>query len=307
MIGQVVELQSAEISVQKTLGHLKVRSEDRVSRLDFDSIGALLLSAPQAVVTRSVLDECSSRDIPVLVCGSNYLPSAIVVPVQSKSDVAALIRAQVHTTRPKAKRIWQTIVQQKIAGQAVALESVGSSSGWRKLQQIVSTVKSGDPTNREAYAAKIYWRELFGDSFRRDRNAAGVNAMLNYGYAILRSAVARALAAAGFALSIGVHHSSARNPMCLVDDIMEPFRPVVDLVVRRLCDDGQIELTPDTKAELARVLVLDVKGHRGVTTLQNGVWESALSLASVLTQADIKLSFPEFIGMQHESKQSIGV
>ena len=307
MIGQVVELASPGVTIQKRLGHLEVAAPDGKTSVDLDSVGAVVLSAPQAVVTRSILDELSRRSIPVLVCGSNYLPSAILVPAYNKKDTAELIRAQVDASRPTVKRIWQAIVREKIGSQATVLKARGNHKGAKRLNAIAPTVKSGDPSNREAYAAKLYWRELFGGDFHRDRNSAGINALLNYGYSILRSAVARGLAGVGLALSLGVHHSAARNAMCLVDDMMEPFRPAVDLLVSRIVDNGQTELAPSSKAELAEVLVADVQGARGVTTLQNGLWEFAASFAETLLDSQRALRFPKLVGVDDASADSIGV
>ena len=139
--------------------------------------------------------------------------------------------------------------------QAEALDRIGASSA--RLRKLADSVRSGDPDNCEAQAAQAYWPAFMGKDFRRDRTAGGVNALLNYGYAVLRAATARAVAGAGLHPSLSIHHQSRGEALRLADDLMEPFRPAVDLVARQLRDEGLTELNAAAKAELAGVLHLD--------------------------------------------------
>ena len=169
---------------------------------------------------------------------------------------------------------------------AAALEAAGAPTA--PLQALVGKVKSGDPENIEGQGARRYWGLLFGPEFRRDQDGDGVNALLNYGYTILRSATARAVVAAGLHPSIGLHHSNDANAMRLVDDLMEPFRPMADLKVWQLHQAAESHVTPDTKRALVRVLYDDMPTAAGVTPVMVCMQRLATSLAQVyLAEAQI--------------------
>jgi CRISPR-associated protein Cas1 len=167
---------------------------------------------------------------------------------------------------------------------------VGQPSNF--LHILIRKVRPGDPENIEAQAARRYWATLFGDEFRRDRGALGVNSMLNYGYMVLRSAVARAIIAAGLHPTLGLHHSNEGNAMRLVDDLMEPFRPLLDLKVWRLLNEGEKEVTPETKRQLVRVLFADMNTEIGLTPLSVCAQRLATSLALLYLGERKKLELP---------------
>lgn len=154
------------------------------------------------------------------------------------------MEAQVTASQPTIKRLWQQLVKSKIAHQAAVIEAIGQPV--IPIRALIAEVKSGDPDNIEAQAARRYWPMVFGSDFRRDQGAGGVNALLNYGYMIIRSTVARYIMAAGLHPSFGLHHSNDFNAMRLVDDVMEPFRPHVDFAVYNLKKMGLEEVTPDS-------------------------------------------------------------
>ena len=153
-------------------------------------------------------------------------------------------------------------------------------------------VKSGDPDNVEAQAARRYWHMLFGSDFRRDRFGDMPNPLLNYGYTVLRAAVARAVVAAGLHPSLGIHHHNRANPMCLVDDLMEPFRPLVDYAVACLVRSGCEEMTAEAKRALAGILTVDMNADRGVSPLQTCLERAAQSLAQSFEDKTPSLTFP---------------
>jgi CRISPR-associated protein Cas1 len=153
-------------------------------------------------------------------------------------------------------------------------------------------VKSGDPENVEAQAARRYWPLIFGKNFRRDRDGGSVNGLLNYGYTILRSAAARSVMAAGLHPTIGIHHANRSNAMCLVDDIMEPFRPIADLTVKGLIGTGLAEVTPDAKAALARLTIFDMQGIAGVSPLSTCMERLALSIVRSYETGQADLDLP---------------
>jgi len=160
------------------------------------------------------------------------------------------------------------------------------------LTALVTKVKSGDPENIEAQGAQRYWRLLFGDAFRRDQDGGGLNGLLNYGYTVLRAATARAVVAAGLHPSIGLHHSNDNNAMRLVDDVMEPFRPVIDLRVWHLRRNGDSEVTPETKRALVRTLYDDMQTDAGATPVMVCAQKLAVSLAQVYLGEREKLDLP---------------
>ena len=165
----------------------------------------------------------------VLVSGPNRLPAAMQLPLDGNYMQTQRFLAQVNAPKPLSKRLWQAIVREKILNQAGLLTELnGTDAG---LSELAKKVRSGDPDNLEGRTAVIYWKNLFGDPFRRDRDVPDSNLLLNYGYAVLRAMAARACCAAGLHPTIGLHHHNQYDPFCLADDLMEPFRPVVDRIV----------------------------------------------------------------------------
>lgn len=163
------------------------------------------------------------------------------------------------------------------------------ASGFRLLAR---KVRPGDPDNVEAEAARRYWPLLFGGGFRRDPDGGGLNALLNYGYAILRAAAARAVMAAGLHPSLGLKHANRGNALVLVDDLMEPFRPLVDREVHRLAGDGVVEVTSDAKAALARLMVIDLAAEAGASPLMTCLERLAASLARAYAGETDRLALP---------------
>jgi CRISPR-associated protein Cas1 len=201
------------------------------------------------------------------------------------------MRMQVDAALPLKKRLWQQIVSAKILMQAAILDSMAQPSG--ALLAMAKSVRSGDSENMEAQAARRYWPLLMGADFRCDHDQPGTNALLNYGYTILRAATARAVLGAGFHPSLGLHHHNRGNPMCLVDDLMEPFRPLVDLLVLRLSHENAIPtLDKDSKRALVAITAFDLTTSAGVTPLANCLERLAQSLATSLEEAKPCLDLP---------------
>jgi CRISPR-associated protein Cas1 len=193
---------------------------------------------------------------------------------------------QAEAAEPTKKRAWQTIVRAKIKAQWSLLEEVGQPLPG--LDDFLSRVHSGDPENVEAQAASKYWRALFGPDFRRDRDAFDQNRLLNYGYAVLRAATARAICGTGLHPALGVQHHNQYNPFCLADDLMEPYRPMVDRVVHRVTarDGPQVELGKAIRSEVITALLGRVSVRGSQRTLFDALARSAASLARVLTGED---------------------
>ncbi|MDO8423600.1 MAG: type II CRISPR-associated endonuclease Cas1 [Parvibaculum sp.] len=278
MIGRVVEIASDDRHLALSRGFLTV-SHDRteVARIPLDDIGVLLCHAHGLTYSNNLMVELAKRGACVVLCGPNHMPIAWLWPLDGHHVQSLRMRHQLEVGAPLRKRLWQVIVRAKIEQQGAVLERLGKPDGAFDL--LARKVKSGDPENIEAQAARRYWPLLMGETFRRDRDAGGVNAMLNYGYTVLRAGVARAVTTAGLHPSVGLHHSNRNNPMCLVDDLMEPFRPIVDYTVSRLQSAGATDVSPETKAVLAEVLAFDMATEQGTTPVSTCAERLTYSLA----------------------------
>ena len=257
MAGQIVEITQPGYWLHKVRGFLEVRNDgEKIGQVPLDDIAAVIISVPGCSVSSVLIDQLSQRNIPFVICGKNYLPSSIIFPLNGYGRQFHVMRAQTKMSEPRRKRVWQKIVRAKIRNQAVILERAGKNH--KLLLRLSDKVRSGDPDNCEAQAARQYWQQLFGSKFRRNRNAAGVNAALNYIYAVVRACVARGVSSAGLHPSFSLHHKNPQNPLNLVDDLMEPYRPIADyLLLQRGGTIGE-ELTPETKGKLAAITTLTI-------------------------------------------------
>lgn len=266
MFGRIVEIASDGGMLRIERGFLVVASrESEAARLPIDDIGAVIGNAYGLVYTANVLTGLAERGIPTVLCTSNHRPCAVVWPVESHFDQATRINAQASARRPLKKALWKELVQEKVRQQARVLE--GCEKSHKVVRRLVPKVLAGDPTNVEARAARHYWRSLFGRDFRRDPASLGVNSLLNYGYAILRAATARAAIAVGLHPSLGIFHRSGQNAFQLVDDLMEPFRPLVDAAVLAVGQAGHSEVTIASKRRLATLMYRDFESSVGRTPL----------------------------------------
>ncbi len=193
-------------------------------------IGSLVLSAPRVTITQPALANLAGALVSVIICDAKCNPVGMLLPLDSHFTQAERFSAQARTSRPVGKRLWRQLIRAKIRAQGRLLKELyGKDEG---LSSMAARVRSGDPENLEAQASRRYWRILFADkNFRRDRQGEDENRNLNYGYAILRAMVSRAICAAGLHPSLGLHHHNRYNAFCLADDLMEPFRPIVDKAV----------------------------------------------------------------------------
>ncbi|MGI9251616.1 MAG: type II CRISPR-associated endonuclease Cas1 [Pseudohongiellaceae bacterium] len=274
MTGQVIEITNPGYWIHKTRGFLEVLHRDQqLGRVPLDDIAAVIVSVPGCSISTVLLDELSQRNIPLVVCGANYLPCSWTLPVSGHNRQFQVMRAQIALSEPQRKRAWQRIVRSKITNQAEMLLRANQSN--RQLLRMVNKVRSGDPDNYEAQAARFYWQTLFGSEFRRNPKSGGLNTALNYCYTVVRACVARAVCSAGLHPSFSLHHRNPQNPLNLVDDLMEPYRPVADYMIWLNTRDGAEEtyevLTPEKKTSLAAVVSI---------TLPIGEDTSPLSLAA---------------------------
>lgn len=294
---RVIEIARAPAKVSLRHGCVVVTREDQVeATTPVREVGILILAHPQATATTPVLHALMSEGATVLVCDSACLPAGLMLPLRANALQTQRMLAQVAVKAPVRKRLWQQIVKAKILAQAGVLGGLHSDDGG--LPAMAERVRSGDPMNVEATAAQRYWPLLFRDlEFRRRFDADDQNRLLNYGYAILRAAMGRAVCAAGLHPSLGLHHKSRENPWCLCDDLMEPYRPLVDFEVARMAAERGRNCPLDwmTRQRLMEVLATRVNVDRkGTDTRQVSdlLHRTANSLSRVYAGEAAAIDYP---------------
>jgi CRISPR-associated protein Cas1 len=221
------------------------------------------------------------------------MPSGMFLPLEGHHTQTERIRSQLNASEPLKKQLWQQTIRIKIANQATVLDKIGLNGA--RLMDLSQKVKSGDSRNLEAQAAAYYWNQLYGSEFFRSRNRSSPNAQLNYGYAILRSLVARALSASGMYPSVGIHHRNKYNAFCLADDMMEPYRPFVDWMVLNLTyPENESGLTKDQKTTLLSIPQIDIRITELKRPLFHAVSLTTASLYKCFAGETRKVSFPNF-------------
>jgi CRISPR-associated protein Cas1 len=291
VVARVVEIATdgRHFSIHRGFLIVAERGEE-MGRIALDDIAAVIANAHGLTYTNNALVELSGRGVPIVLCGANHMPAAIVWPVDAHHIQTGRMNDQVAASLPLKKRLWAQLVRAKISAQGAALGAIGAPSGGFHL--LSRKVRSGDPENVEAEAARRYWPLLFGTTFRRDTDAGGINGLLNYGYAVLRAGIARAVMATGLHPSFGLMHSNRSNPMVLIDDLMEPFRPTVDREVWRLVHAGTEEVNRDAKTALARIMVIDLPTSLGLSPVMVCAERLAQSLARAFAGETDSLDLP---------------
>lgn len=278
-----------ELSVRR--GFLCIKEHGvTLAEIPLDSICAVMTTGRAIVYSQSLLSALCENGIPLIIIGANYTPIGIMTPLVGNNKQMAIQQAQINTSKPLQKQLWKTIVQEKIRNQSRVLDMFEMDN---RIKHLPATVQSGDTSNIEGIAARMYFPQLFGKAFLRSHTTPGINSFLNYGYAVLRGAVARMVVGAGLNPSYGIQHHNQLNPLCLVDDLMEPYRPIVDAMVYKMFDgrdDWGAELTPDTKRELAGILTREIKTRAGwsplIAIMQRDVWNFVNSLKEKKNKLD---------------------
>lgn len=238
----------------------------------------------------NLITSCEQNNCIIVFCDRKHLPVSVLLPLSGNSLHSKILNIQTSVKKPIKKRIWQKIVIAKIESQIKALLSCGKNSP--ALEQMKSRVRSGDTDNIESQAARVYWPLLFGNDFRRNQKKKGTNSLLNYRYALLRASVARAICGTGLHPALGIHHHNQYNPMCLADDLMEPFRPIVDRKVYKLWEKELFDINKRTKSFLLSLLTepLILKDRR--LPLMVALQHTATSLKKALTEGPESLEIP---------------
>ena len=293
-VKRVVDVSSAaHLSLAR--GQMSVRRPDGDDALvPVEDIGVLILDNPAITCSQRLLSACAEKGAAVLLCDARHLPAAMLSPTAGHSLHTRILAAQTAASVPAKKRIWREIVREKIRRQA---EVYGRATGRdpKELARMADKVRSGDPDNVESQAARFYWPALFGAQFRRGAEADGINSLLNYGYAILRAATARAVSGAGLHPALGVHHRNQYDPFCLADDLMEPLRPLADWRVWQMVREAggkAPEITPDAKRALLEILYAPCDFSGMKMPLMSAMHHCAAGLRRALTGERKTLTFP---------------
>lgn len=263
-------------------GQAEIARDSGTVRLALEDIAWVVLDTPQATLTTALLSACMESGIAIVVTDHRHTPSGLMLPFHRHHRQAHVAALQTDASAPLRKRLWQRVVQAKIANQAAVLEALGMVAD--PLPAMAALVGSGDPDNIEARAAREYWRRLFA-GFVRENAADRRNGLLNYGYAVLRAAVARGLVAAGLLPALGIHHSGAANAFNLADDMIEPFRPFVDRMVADLSrapGETTASVTIDERRRLAGLPLQECTLGGGTVTLLVAAEQCAASLVRAL-------------------------
>ena len=284
----------AHLSMRNQQMVVELRDEQRTTKtLPIEDLGVVILEHPHITLSSSLLEELMNAQVAVITCNSKYMPSGLFLPLEGNSTQTERIRTQLEASVPLKKQLWQQTVKAKIDNQARVLEKLGVPS--ERLKNLQQNVLSGDSGNLEAQAASHYWGKIYGNNFVRSRDPETPNAQLNYGYAILRSVVARALTASGMFPSIGIHHKNKYNAFCLADDIMEPYRPYIDWTVLHLpgIHETTEGLTKEQKIELLKIPQIDVQIGDLQRPLFHAVSLTTASLYKCFEGSARRISYPE--------------
>lgn len=297
MLYRVVEIYDENKYLSLDRGFLQIQQGNQVlGKVPLDDIGTLLLTAQGVTVTKNVLNALSENGCITILCGKNYAPQNMVVPIGQHYHFAKIVKNQINASLPLKKRIWQQIIIDKIKNQSLCLKIHNREKEAKQLEIYSSQVKSGDTENKEAQAAKIYFKALFGNEFTRDKDAEGINSFLNYGYAIIRSAMARAVCSAGLISSLGLHHDNFLNAFCLVDDFLEIYRPIVDTIVYEICKEDIKELTPKEKKILTDSLWVKMETKKGASPVFQSMQYMVSSYVKALEEKKTEIEIPIWKG-----------
>lgn len=270
--------------------------QEETAFVPFEDIAVIVLNHREITLTHPVLSACAEYGIGLYATGHNHQPAGVFLPFLPHSRTTRMMRLQLSIAKPAAKQAWACIVRRKIENQAECLRLAGKK-GKDRLDSYARRVRSGDPDNMEAQAAAFYFARLYGPDFHRAEER-WTNAALDYGYAVLRGAIARGLVAHGLHPTVGLFHDSEQNAFNLADDLIEPFRPLVDLHVAKHGATTEGELIPADKAALVALLNVDVAMPQGRMSILSAVEYAVESLVRMYESDTKEVDLPILIGLQ---------
>lgn len=265
-------------------------SSGEVKTVPIEDIGVTLIENPMVSISIPAMNALVENNCAVVFCDARHMPSSMLMNLDSNSVQAETYRLQMDASLPLKKSLWKQVIEAKIRNQANLLNEFGKDGN--RLKPYYSNVKSGDSDNREGIAAKLYWDELFDGNFIRSREGADPNAMLNYGYAILRAGMAKSIMGSGLFPAFSLFHKSRYNAFPLADDLMEPYRPYVDQIVYSLFSEGITSLDTHSKQALLRLMFIDTRFKEVMRPLEVGLTMTTASLVKCLRGEQKTLSFP---------------
>lgn len=271
---------------------LVIKSEIRESSIPIEDIGFLVIDHPEIYLSIPAMNLLIENNTSVIICNSSHLPNGMFLNLNSHYIQQEIFKNQINASIPLKKQLWQQTVIEKITNQGILLQKITSKSN--NFDFLASKVLSGDSSNMEGVAANFYWKVFFEQKFKRERFGDYPNNFLNYGYAILRAATARALSGSGLLNTLGIHHKSKYNAFALADDIMEPFRPIVDEKVAEIMQNySEQELNTAIKAELLQILTRTVYFKEEKSPLMVALQKTASSLQQCYTGDRKKIKYPK--------------
>lgn len=264
--------------------------EREPTSVPIEDIGCVIIENQRVSISVPLLNALANDNVQVVFCNEKCMPHSMLLSLDNNITQGETLRNQMSAGEVLKKQMWKQIVEAKIKNQSRLLDKLGRNGAI--LRTYYQNVKSGDTDNREGIAARLYFQELFGTDFSRDRQMPGINALLNYGYTILRAAVSRSLVSSGLFPAIGLFHHHRSNAFPLADDMMEPYRPYVDNAVYEMVSKGEMELTQTVKARLINVLYADTLFEKVTRPLSVGLSLSSASLVKCYSKEQNTLNFP---------------
>ncbi len=269
--------------------------EQEPRTIPIEDIAVVVMENQQITITNGLLEKLVNRGVAVINCNQQHLPIGMFLPLNGHTEQSERFRNQVNASLPLKKNLWQQTVTAKILNQAGLLKEYNIAI--IKMQHWAKSVTSGDILNHEARAAAYYWQNLFNiPNFNRQQNGVPPNHLLNYGYAILRAITARALVSSGMHPTFGIFHRNKYNAYCLADDIMEPYRPYIDLIVKDIVEreDNIEEITVDIKKQLLEAIAMDVTIDGKQSPLMVAMSRTTNSLQECFSGVSRKILYPEY-------------
>jgi CRISP-associated protein Cas1 len=286
----------AYLSTKNEQLHISFPEAEKGDRtVPIEDLGMIVLEHQQITITNGLMVKLTGRKVAVVTCNGQHLPEGILLPMHGHSEQTERVRHQLNASIPLKKNLWQQTVSAKIKNQYALLKDKGKAS--KRMEYLYKNVNSGDSANHEAQAAAIYWQELFEiREFNRTQMGLPPNNLLNYGYAILRAIIARALVSSGLLPGVGIWHRNKYNAYGLADDIMEPYRPFVDLVVTHIVEtyDDYSSLSTELKKELLSIPALDVLIDGQKSPLMVAASRTTSSLFDCFAGLSRKIIYPEY-------------
>lgn len=271
---------------------LVIKTETRESTIPIEDIGYLVIDHPEIYLSIPALNLLIDNNTAVIICNTNHLPNGMFLNLNSHHIQQEIFKNQINASAPLKKQLWQQTITEKITNQGILLQKITLKNN--NFEFLASKVLSGDSSNMEGVAANFYWKSFFEHNFKRERFGDYPNNFLNYGYAILRAATARALSGSGLLNTLGIHHKSKYNAFALADDIMEPFRPIVDEKVAEIMQNySEQELNTAIKAELLQILTRTVYFKEEKSPLMVALQKTASSLQQCYTGERKKIKYPK--------------